>query len=131
MAAAVDEIRPGRDQILGLACDVLKGRQVDRTAKRFIRPLERMEVLIYVAGIGKGIRFGHTTGEIWDWTIGVNLKGRVLVRRCGSQANDHSKIAISCFYSLYQCIGCRSQLGHIMFRKLPRSFWHKRLHAGW
>jgi NAD(P)-dependent dehydrogenase (short-subunit alcohol dehydrogenase family) len=75
MAATVSEIKAGKGQVLGLLCDVRKKRQVDRVVETVIRTWKRIDVLIYVAGVSKGIPFVETTDEIWDWTININLKG--------------------------------------------------------
>lgn len=75
MALTTREIKARDGKALSIPCDVLRRQQVERAVETVIRSLKRIDVLIYVAGVSKGIRFVNTTDEIWDWTIGVNLKG--------------------------------------------------------
>ncbi len=75
MDATVREIEARDGRVLSIYCDVRKRRQVDGAVESVIRSCKRIDVLLYVAGVGKGIPFLETTDEIWDWTLDTNLKG--------------------------------------------------------
>ena len=42
---------------------------------------DRIDILMYVAGVGKGVPFAKTDEKLWDWTVDINLKGAFLVSR--------------------------------------------------
>jgi NAD(P)-dependent dehydrogenase (short-subunit alcohol dehydrogenase family) len=64
-----------------LACDVRSRRQVEGMVARLIKRHHRIDVLMYVAGVGKGVPFTRTDEKHWDWTMDINLKGGFLVAR--------------------------------------------------
>ena len=41
----------------------------------------RIDVLMYIAGVGKSVPFEKTGEKHWDWTVDINLKGAFLVAR--------------------------------------------------
>jgi NAD(P)-dependent dehydrogenase (short-subunit alcohol dehydrogenase family) len=43
--------------------------------RKALRACARIDVLIYVAGVSKGVPFIATTDQVWDWTMDINLKG--------------------------------------------------------
>ena len=75
LAGTVREIKSMNGKVLGIVCDVRKRTQVDRAVARVLRTWQRIDVLMYIAGVAKAVPFVETTDEIWDWTIDVNLKG--------------------------------------------------------
>jgi len=80
-ARTVSEIsREGRE-VRGVFCDVLKPRQVEKMVGKLIDEYKQIDVLMYVAGVGKGVAFVDTDDKLWDWTLDTNLKGAFLVSR--------------------------------------------------
>jgi NAD(P)-dependent dehydrogenase (short-subunit alcohol dehydrogenase family) len=65
----------------GIRCDVRQRRQVDRMVRDVLRDHGRVDVLMYIAGVGKGVPFVKTGEKHWDWTVDINLKGAFLVAR--------------------------------------------------
>ena len=62
-------------------CDVRSKRQVERMVAVVTRRYRRIDILMYVAGVGKSMPFTETGEELWDWTVDTNLKGAFLVAR--------------------------------------------------
>jgi NAD(P)-dependent dehydrogenase (short-subunit alcohol dehydrogenase family) len=56
-------------------------RQVERMVERVLSWHNQIDILMYVAGVGKGVPFIKTDEELWDWTIDINLKGAFLAAR--------------------------------------------------
>jgi len=81
MALAAKEIAVGGGNVRTIACDVRKKPQVDRTVAQTIRLHKRIDILMYIAGVGKGVPFIKTDEEHWDWTIDINLRGGFLFAR--------------------------------------------------
>ncbi len=81
MARFAREIAEGSVSVRTVACDVRNRRQVDRMVASVMRWYARIDVLMYVAGVGKGVPFTKTDEKLWDWTINTNLKGAFLVAR--------------------------------------------------
>ena len=81
MSRAVAEISREGGEVWGRICDVLKPRQVEKMVGKVIDQRKRIDVLIYVAGVGKGAAFVDTDEKLWDWTFDTNLKGAFLVSR--------------------------------------------------
>jgi NAD(P)-dependent dehydrogenase (short-subunit alcohol dehydrogenase family) len=46
-----------------------------------MRRYRRVDILMYVAGVGKSVPFTQTDDELWNRTIDINLKGAFLVAR--------------------------------------------------
>src|SRR5438876_59636 len=72
-----DEGAPAR-QVL---CDVRKQRQVGRMVEQVVRWHGKVDVLMYIAGVGKTVPFTRTDERHWDWTVETNLKGAFLAAR--------------------------------------------------
>jgi len=64
-----------------MACDVRRPRQVERLVAETFRWQRRIDVLMYIAGVGKGVPFVKTGEKLWDWIMDVNLKGAFLTAR--------------------------------------------------
>jgi NAD(P)-dependent dehydrogenase (short-subunit alcohol dehydrogenase family) len=62
-------------------CDVRSKRQVETMVSRTLRWLGCIDILMYVAGVGKTVPFTKTDEKHWDWTVDINLKGAFLVAR--------------------------------------------------
>jgi NAD(P)-dependent dehydrogenase (short-subunit alcohol dehydrogenase family) len=67
--------------VRAVACDVRRKRQVERMVATTMRWQRRIDVLMYVAGVGKLVPFTKTDENHWDWTMDINLKGGYLVAR--------------------------------------------------
>src|SRR5208283_1663364 len=67
--------------VRAVACDVQKKPQVERTVAQTIRWHKRIDVLMYVAGVGTGVPFVQTDDKHWDRTMGINLRGGFLFAR--------------------------------------------------
>jgi 3-oxoacyl-[acyl-carrier protein] reductase len=81
LARTEKEIRKAGGNVRILYCDVLKKRLVDRTVAQVIRWYKRLDVMMYVAGVAKGVPFLKTDERLWDWTLDVNLRGGFLMAR--------------------------------------------------
>ena len=68
----------GNPEPLGIPCDVRNQRQVNRMVAAAMRRYGRIDILMYVAGIGKEVPFVETTEEHWNLTLDTNLKGAFL-----------------------------------------------------
>ena len=75
MSATAQEIDAFHGIVRTAECDVRKKRQVNAAVEKAVRAWARIDVLIYVAGVSKGVPFVDTTDEVWDWTMDINLKG--------------------------------------------------------
>lgn len=62
-------------------CDVRKPRQVGGMVAQVVRWYGRVDVMMYIAGVGKTVPFVKTGEKHWDWTVDINLKGAFLVAR--------------------------------------------------
>ena len=75
MTITAREIEALHGIVLTAQCDVRKKHQVEAAVEKALRAWSRIDVLIYVAGVSKGVPFIATTDRVWDWTIDINLKG--------------------------------------------------------
>ena len=75
MTATAREIEALHGIVQTAQCDVRKKSQVNAAVKQALRAWARIDVLIYVAGVSKGVPFVDTSDQVWDWTIDINLKG--------------------------------------------------------
>jgi 3-oxoacyl-[acyl-carrier protein] reductase len=64
-----------------LLMDVRKKKQVDAMVERVVKRYKRIDILMYVAGVGKVVPFTKTAETDWDFTVDINLKGAFLVSR--------------------------------------------------
>jgi len=81
MARTVAEISREGATARGEFCDVLKPRQVEKMVGKVIDQHKQIDVMMYIAGVGKGVAFTDTDEKLWDWTLDTNLKGAFLVSR--------------------------------------------------
>ena len=81
MARTEREIAAQGGSVRTIACDVRRKRQVERMVAQTMRWQKRIDVLMYVAGIGKLVPFTKTDEKHWDTTLDINLKGGFLVAR--------------------------------------------------
>lgn len=81
MARTAKEMIEGGAGVRKVVCDVRRRSQVERMVASVMRWHRRIDVLMYVAGVGKGVPFTETSEKLWDWTVDTNLKGAFLVAR--------------------------------------------------
>ncbi len=81
MARTAREMAEGGASVRTLFCDVRQARQVERMVERVIHWYGRIDVLMYIAGVGKGVPFTKTGEKLWDWTVDTNLKGAFFAAR--------------------------------------------------
>ena len=81
MAQTAEELKREGARVDIVNCDVRRGKQVEKMVAGIIRRHHRIDVLMYVAGVGKGVPFIETDEDHWDWTVDTNLKGAYLVAR--------------------------------------------------
>ena len=81
LAQAKKEIAAFGGDITTLVCDVRRTAQVQKTVRQAIARHRRVDVLMYVAGIGKVVPLTKTTDRFWDDTMDINLKGAFLFAR--------------------------------------------------
>jgi 3-oxoacyl-[acyl-carrier protein] reductase len=81
MARTAREIAQRGGSVRAVACDVRRPRQVERMVAQALRWQGRIDVLMYIAGVGKDVPFVKTEEKFWDWTMDINLKGAYLAAR--------------------------------------------------
>ena len=81
MARTEREISEAGGSIRTVSCDVRRKREVQRMVAQTLRWQSRIDVLMYVAGVGKLVPFTKTDEDHWDWIVDINLKGAYLVAR--------------------------------------------------
>jgi NAD(P)-dependent dehydrogenase (short-subunit alcohol dehydrogenase family) len=64
-----------------VVCDVRRKSQVERTVTQAVRWCKRIDVLMYVAGVSRGVPFIEADEELWDWVMNINLRGGFLFAR--------------------------------------------------
>lgn len=81
MARTAKEISAAGGSIRTAVCDVRKKAQVERTVSDIMRRYQRVDVMVYVAGIGEDAPFLQMDEKFWDRTMDINLKGGFLFAR--------------------------------------------------
>lgn len=81
MARTAKELTEGGASVRTVVCEVRSRKNVERMVASVMRREHRIDILMYVAGVGRGVPFVQTGEELWDWTVDINLKGAFLVAR--------------------------------------------------
>jgi NAD(P)-dependent dehydrogenase (short-subunit alcohol dehydrogenase family) len=81
LARTEKEIAGEGGSVRTITCDVRRKRQVQRMVAATHRWHNRIDVLMYVAGVAKLVPFTRSDEKHWDWTMDINLKGGYLVAR--------------------------------------------------
>jgi NAD(P)-dependent dehydrogenase (short-subunit alcohol dehydrogenase family) len=81
MASTAQEIEAQGGQVKTVTCDVRRQHQVKRMVAQVIEWYHRIDVLMHIAGVCKGVPFTKTDERVWNWTVDTNLKGAFLVSR--------------------------------------------------
>ena len=75
------EMRQENLSVLPVVCDVRDSRQVADLVKSGALWHNKLDILMYIAGIAPLAPFLETTEEIWDNTMDINLRGGFLVTK--------------------------------------------------
>jgi len=81
MDRAAKEIGAAGGSVRTVACDVRREPQVRRSVAQIVRWYKRVDVMMYIAGVGNGAPFLQTDAKRWDATLGINLRGAFLFAR--------------------------------------------------
>ncbi|MGH9469680.1 MAG: SDR family NAD(P)-dependent oxidoreductase [Terriglobia bacterium] len=81
MARTARELTEAGGRVQSFACDVRKARQVESTVRGTVRACGRIDILMFIAGVGKTMPFTRTSEAHWDWTMDTNLKGAYFAAR--------------------------------------------------
>lgn len=81
MKKTATEVAAEGGRVRTIACDVNQRRQVERMVARILGWHGRIDVMMYVAGVARGLPFVKTEEKDWDYVIDTNLKGAFLVAR--------------------------------------------------
>jgi NAD(P)-dependent dehydrogenase (short-subunit alcohol dehydrogenase family) len=81
MARTAREIAAEGGSVRTIACDVNKRAQINRMVAQVIRWYRRIDIMVYVAGVVRGLPFAKTEEKDWDYVLDVNLKGAFLAAR--------------------------------------------------
>ncbi len=79
MTSTSKDIQNSGGEARTIACDVRRRQQVNGMVKRVMSWYDRIDVLMYIAGVVRGVPFLETDEQLWDWTLDTNLKGAFLV----------------------------------------------------
>lgn len=81
MQRTARELLSEKGHVRTVYCDVRRKQQVEKMTAQVIRWHRRIDILMYIAGVGKTVPFVRTDEQHWDWTVDINLKGAFLVAR--------------------------------------------------
>lgn len=81
LARTAREIRQAGGDVRAVDCDVRRRQQVNQMVARTLRWYGRIDVLMYVAGVVRGLPFVKAEEKDWDYVLDTNLKGAFLTAR--------------------------------------------------
>jgi NAD(P)-dependent dehydrogenase (short-subunit alcohol dehydrogenase family) len=81
LARTTREMAKQGHRVRGVPCDVRKPREVAKLVAGIIRREGKIDVLLYVAGVGRSRAFTKTDEQFWHWTVDTNLTGAYRVAR--------------------------------------------------
>jgi NAD(P)-dependent dehydrogenase (short-subunit alcohol dehydrogenase family) len=81
MKKAADEITAEGGNVRTVYCNVNERRSVERLVSRILGWHGKIDVMVFVAGVVRGLPFVKTGEKDWDYVIDTNLKGAFLVAR--------------------------------------------------
>jgi glucose 1-dehydrogenase len=81
MVQAAREAQAAGCNLGTMFCDVRVRRHVERLIAHVIRLYKRIDVMMYIAGVGESVPFRKTDAKHWDRTMDTNLKGAFLAAR--------------------------------------------------
>ncbi len=95
-----------------IRCDVRQPEQVQTMVRQIVDAHERIDVLMYVAGIAPSIPFLEISEEVWDDTVDTNLRGAFLVARAVAPHMVARKRGNLVFMASTNCWDAEAALGH-------------------
>jgi NAD(P)-dependent dehydrogenase (short-subunit alcohol dehydrogenase family) len=81
LAKTSGEMSAEGSKISSVFCNVRRRTDVERAVRAIIHLHKKIDVLMYVAGVGKVVPFTKTGERHWDWIFETNLKGAFRVAR--------------------------------------------------
>jgi NAD(P)-dependent dehydrogenase (short-subunit alcohol dehydrogenase family) len=93
-------------------CDVRDSQQVRDMVTRSVAWRDRIDVLMYVAGIAPSVPFLQISEQTWDDTIDTNLRGAFLVSRALTPHMIERRRGKLIFMGSTNCWDAEAQLGH-------------------
>ncbi|NNC75658.1 MAG: SDR family NAD(P)-dependent oxidoreductase, partial [Acidimicrobiia bacterium] len=94
LGQAVDDLRSGGAECIGVVTDVSDAAAMDHLAEEAFARFDSVHLVCNNAGVGGGGSILDTTPEQWEWVLGVNLWGvvhglRVFLPRLVEQDEGH------------------------------------------
>ncbi|MGD0486886.1 MAG: SDR family NAD(P)-dependent oxidoreductase [Syntrophorhabdales bacterium] len=74
----VEEIGKKGAPAIGVLCDLRKEADVQEMVKKTLSAFSKIDILVNNAGLGKVAPLWETPTDVWDETMGVNLRGSYL-----------------------------------------------------
>ncbi len=108
----VDEMCHEHLSACSVYCDVRDSQQVRDMVTKAVAWRDRIDVLMYVAGIAPSVPFLQISEQTWDDTMDTNLRGAFLVSRALAPhmiGRGHGKLV---FMGSTNCWDAEAQLGH-------------------
>ncbi len=108
----VEEMNQEHLTTSSIYCDVRDSEQVRHMVTKAVAWRDRVDVLMYVAGIAPSVPFLQISDQTWDDTIDTNLRGAFLVSRALAPhmiARGRGKLV---FMGSTNCWDAEAQLGH-------------------
>jgi NAD(P)-dependent dehydrogenase (short-subunit alcohol dehydrogenase family) len=81
MEATVQEMQREGSQCRGVTCDVREQAQVETAVKQALEWHDRIDILMYIAGIAAAVPFLDLDVATWDNTLDINLRGAFLTAK--------------------------------------------------
>jgi 3-oxoacyl-[acyl-carrier protein] reductase len=93
-------------------CDVRESGQVQAMVEQTVQWYERIDVLMYVAGIAPAVPFLEISEATWDDTLDTNLRGGFLVSRAVAPHMVSRRGGKMVFMASTNCWDGEARLGH-------------------
>jgi len=108
----VREICAAGSDARSLPCDVRDSSQVQTMVKQVLDWHDRIDILMYVAGIAPSVPFLEISAETWDDTIDTNLRGAFLVSKAVAPHMVARKRGKLVFMASTNCWDAEATLAH-------------------
>ena len=112
MESTIREMRAEGTDARSLPCDVRDSGQVQAMVKQVVDWRDRIDVLMYVAGIAPAVPFLEISDETWDNTVDTNLRGAFLVSKAVAPHMVARKQGKIVFMASTNCWDAEASLGH-------------------
>ena len=110
--ATVREMCASGSSAQAVPCDVRDSSMVTAMVKQVIDWHQRIDILMYVAGIAPGVPFLEISTETWDDTIETNLRGAFLVSKAVASHMVARKRGKLVFMASTNCWDAEANLAH-------------------